>query len=268
MKKCLCFLPGTITFLLLVSTISCKKEEEKEAVEVGSDTYTIRGVSFNMIKVQGGSFYMGATSEQGTNDPVSNEYPVHKVTLSDYYIGETEVTQGLWTVIMGGVVPSVYVGLSRPVENISWDDCITFITRLNQVTGKKFRLPTEAEWEYAARGGKLSRGYKYSGSNNWEDVAWYCVNSDYSTQNVKTKIPNELGIYDMSGNVFEWCSDVYEDYTEATQNDPQGGTSGTVRVVRGGAWLSPSDKCRVSYRYYYCPSGTLDFVGFRLAMSK
>ncbi|MBQ0015371.1 MAG: formylglycine-generating enzyme family protein, partial [Bacteroidales bacterium] len=150
-----------------------------------------------MVEVSGGTFKMGATSEQGS-DAWNDEKPVHNVTLSSYYIGLTEVTQELWQAVMGSN-PSYFKGLYRPVENVSWDDCQTFISRLNSLTGKNFRLPTEAEWEFAARGGTKSRGYKYSGSNTLDDVAWHVGNSGDKTHDVGTKAPNELGIYDMSG---------------------------------------------------------------------
>ncbi len=257
--------------LLFVSvmTVSCKKDEPEEVViKTGSETITARGATFNMIFVQGGTFTMGATSEQGTEDPGSNEYPTHKVTLSDYYIGETEVTQDLWISVMGGNDPAVHQSLPNPVENVSWNDCQEFIARLNQITGKHFRLPTEAEWEYAARGGAYQSDYKYSGSNNYADVAWYCENSNYTTHPVKQKQPNKLGIYDMSGNVHEWCYDVYGLYTAEAQTNPQGSNSSSDHVIRGGAWLNTSNYCRVSYRYCYCVSQKNQYLGLRLAMSE
>lgn len=257
--------------LLFVSvmTVSCKKDEPEEVVvKTGCETITARGATFNMIFVQGGTFTMGATSEQGTEDPGSNEYPTHKVTLSDYYIGETEVTQDLWISVMGGNDPAVHQSLPNPVENVSWNDCQEFIARLNQITGKHFRLPTEAEWEYAARGGAYQSDYKYSGSNNYADVAWYCENSNYTTHPVKQKQPNKLGIYDMSGNVHEWCYDVYGLYTAEAQTNPQGSNSSSDHVIRGGAWLNTSNYCRVSYRYCYCVSQKNQYLGLRLAMSE
>ena len=190
---------------------------------------TVNGVAFNMVKVSGGTFQMGATSEQGSYVD-SDEQPVHQVTLSDYYIGETEVTQELWQAVMGSN-PSKFTGSGLlPVEKVSWDDCQTFITKLNV-----FRLPTEAEWEFAARGGNSSQGYKYSGSNNIDDVAWYTNNSNSKTHEVGTKAPNELGIYDMSGNVWEWCQDWDGSYSSSAQTNPTGPTSGAERVYRGGS---------------------------------
>ena len=235
-------------------------------------TVTVKGVSFKMIRVQGGTFTMGATSEQGS-DAYIWEKPAHKVTLSTYYIGETEVTQELWKAVMGSN-PSEFKGDKRPVEKVSWDDCQEFIRRLNQLTGKKFRLPTEAEWEFAARGGTKSAGYKYSGSNDINAVAWYEVNAfdkgksspDYGTHVVKTKKPNELGIYDMSGNVWEWCSDWYGDYTGATQTNPQGASSGSDRVRRGGGWDNYAGSCRSSSRDDGSPADRDDDLGLRLVL--
>ncbi|MBR5920491.1 MAG: formylglycine-generating enzyme family protein [Bacteroidales bacterium] len=237
-------------------------------------TITVKGVSFNMIRVQGGTFTMGCTSEQG-NDCYGDEKPAHTVTLSTYYIGETEVTQELWKAVMGDN-PSYFKSgsLKRPVENVSWEDCQTFIRRLNELTGKKFRLPTEAEWEFAARGGTKSAGYKYSGSNDINAVAWYWKNAgtkgesspDYGTHVVKTKKPNELGIYDMSGNVWEWCSDWCGDYTGATQTNPQGASSGSNRVYRGGGWYNDAGSCRSSYRNSYAPGLRRNFLGLRLVL--
>ena len=280
-------------------------------------TVTVNGVSFKMIHVQGGTFTMGATREQA-NDAGDDEKPAHKVTLSSYYIGETEVTQQLWLAVMGSN-PSRFApkttnasrceydsfvadarrlnakragtvriptrqewdaamtsgggSLKRPVEMVSWDDCQTFIRKLNQLTGRQFRLPTEAEWEFAARGGTKSQGYKYSGGNSIGTVAWYEDNAfinkevnDYSTHNVKTKRANELGIYDMSGNVYEWCQDRYGHYNSEAQNNPKGPSSGSDRVFRGGWIYSSGRQCRVSYRDSVKPDYAMHFLGLRLAL--
>lgn len=228
----------------------------------GNETITLNGeVVFKMIKVDGGTFSMGATSEQGS-DADSDEKPVHSVTLSDYYIGETEVTQELWEAVMGSN-PSYFSGDQKPVEYVSWDDCKEFITKLNNLTGKDFRLPTEAEWEYAARGGNKSKGYKYSGSNTISDVAWYGDNSSETTHNVKTKSPNELGIYDMTGNVREWCEDWYGDYSSGSQTNPTGPSSGSSRVDRGG-WNGSASNCRVSRRFGNSPGYRYNHYGFRV----
>lgn len=223
--------------------------------------YTVGGVTFKMIRVEAGTFRMGSTS--GYDD----EQPVHSVTISkDYYIGETEVTQELWTAVMG-TNPSNFTSDSQlPVERVSWNDCQTFITKLNSLTGATFRLPTEAEWEFAARGGNKSQGYTYSGSNTIGNVAWYTDNSSSKTHVVKTKSPNELGIYDMSGNVFEWCQDWYGSYSSAAVTDPQGASSGSNRVFRGGSWNINAANCRCTYRNDNKPTNTYDSLGLRLAM--
>lgn len=214
------------------------EDEPVTPPESTTRTYTVNGVSFTMIAVEGGTFTMG--SSDSDSDAYDDEKPAHQVTLSDYAIGETEVTQALWQAVMGSN-PSNFTGnLQRPVECVSWNDCQTFITKLNELTGATFRLPTEAEWEYAARGGNASEGYKYSGSNVIRDVAWYWDNSDDGTKAVKTKQPNELGIYDMSGNVWEWCADWYNSsyYSSSSTNNPEGPSSGSDRVLRGGGWTS------------------------------
>ena len=219
--------------------------------------FTVNGVSFTMIAVKGGTFTMGT--------PRVDESPSHSVTLSDYYIGETEVTQELWNAVMGSN-PSNFTGnMQRPVEKVSWDDCQTFISRLNELTGETFRLPTEAQWEYAARGGNKSKGYTYSGSNEIDEVAWYYDNSGGMTHPVKTKAPNELGIYDMTGNVYEWCSDWYGDYSSAAQTDPTGAATGTYRVRRGGSWDWNATFCRVAHRSGSTPSVFAIDLGLRLA---
>ena len=229
------------------------------------ETITVKGVSFNMIKVQGGTFTMGATSEQGS-DAESDEKPTHQVTLSDYMIGETEVTQELWKAVMGSN-PSKFSGTNLPVEMVSWDDCQTFITKLNQLTGKNFRLPTEAEWEYAARGGQKSRGYKYAGSNALFYVAWYIDTSGCKTLPVKQRPANELGLYDMSGNVFEWCQDWYGSYSSNAQTNPTGPSSGSYRVNRGGSWCSSSaSNCRVANRSLNSPGNRYNSLGFRVVL--
>ena len=228
-------------------------------------TFMVNGVSFKMIRVEGGSFTMGATSEQG-NDARVNEKPTHNVTLSTYYIGETEVTQELWQAVMGSN-PSYNIGSRKPVEFVSWNDCQDFVTRLNALTGSNFRLPTEAEWEFAARGGNNSRGYKYAGSNTIGDVAWYLNNSNFTTHNVAQKSPNELGLYDMSGNVWEWCQDWYDDYSNTSQTNPIGPSSGAKRVNRGGGWDLGESYCRVSIRGGITPDDYLYyFLGLRLAL--
>ena len=225
---------------------------------------TVNGVIFEMVYVEGGTFDMGATSEQGS-DAYDWEKPVHRVTLSDYYIGKYEVTQELWEAVMGSN-PSYFIGAQNPVEYVSWNDCQNFIKKLSSLTGMTFRLPTEAEWEYAARGGKKSLHYKYSGSGNIDDVAWYYDNSGSSTHAVGTKTANELGIYDMSGNVWEWCSDWYGGYSAGAQTNPQGPSTGSSRVLRGGSWDFGAGSCRVSFRNRSGPVNSFNDGGLRLVL--
>ena len=235
---------------------------------ISDDAITIPvkdGICIEMVKVEGGTFMMGATSEM--KNPNSNEKPVHQVTLTnDYYMGKYEVTQALWQAVMDSN-PSYFKGDNLPVETVSWNDCQKFISKLNSLTGRMFRLPTEAEWEYAARGGKESRGYQYSGSSNISDVAWYDENSGSKTHPVGTKQANELGIYDMTGNVWEWCSDWYSSYSSSSQTNPTGSDSGSARVSRGGGWFNDASYCRLSVRFYYTPDFRLDILGLRLALS-
>lgn len=243
----------------------------------------------DMVMVEGGTFIMGATSEQGS-DAERNEFPTHQVTLSDFYIGKYEVTQSLWEYVVsytgecadgslmstysldvwfGDDEPSSSIGLGAnyPAYYVSYEDIVgIFIPRLNRITGKTFRLPTEAEWEYAARGGNKSKGYKYSGSNIIGDVAWYSDNSSSKIHEIGTKVPNELGIYDMSGNVYEFCSDGYDSYSSYAQTNPTGSVSGSNRVYRGGCYDSDAERCRVSNRGTSTPLYRYDSVGFRLAL--
>ncbi len=218
--------------------------------------------SYKMVYVSGGTFTMGATAGQG-DDAYDDEKPAHQVTLSGYYMGRTEVPQWLWMAVMGSN-PSNWQGDNLPVENVSWNNCQTFISKLNSLTGKNFRLPTEAQWEFAARGGNRSRGYKYSGSDNLGSVAWYDGNSGNRTHNVGTKNSNELGLYDMSGNVWEWCSDAPRTYSDYAQTNPVG--SGSYRVYRGGSWFNYARSCRVSHRSSRAPSDRDRSHGLRLAL--
>lgn len=238
--------------------------DEPTEPELEYKTYTVKGVSFDMVSVVGGTFTMGATSEQG-GAAEGNEKPAHQVKLSDYMIGETEVTQELWQAVMG-TNPSYFSGNNLPVEQVSWNDCQEFIKKLNSLTGLQFRLPTEVEWEYAARGGNKSKGYKYSGSNDIGIVAWYSGNSSSQTHAVATKSANELGLYDMSGNVYEWCSDWYGDYSSDSQTNPKGPSSGTYRVNRGGNWVNSARYCRVSNRNNNNPDNRNNNLGLRLAL--
>lgn len=228
--------------------------------ENGNFIFKVNGVEFKMVKVEGGTFTMGATAEQGA-DAQKYGIPSQEVTLSDFYIGETEVTQGLWKVVMGSNPSMMKSDDMRPVESVSWEDVMEkFIPALNKLTGRTFRLPMETQWEYAARGGNRSKRFKFSGGGNVDDVAWYCGNSGKKTHPVKGKRANELGLYDMSGNVSEWCRDRYVGHIN--------GSSDTTyfSVERGGAWANSSENCRVSYRYYNIPFAKSNGVGFRLVL--
>ena len=260
---------AAVLVLFLVFRERLLPQDEDIVVEESVASYKdgilrVKGVEYPMVYVSGGCFDMGATSEQGS-DADSDEQPVHRVTLSSYRIGKYEVTQELWEAVMGSN-PSHFKGARHPVEMVSWDDCQRFINKLNELTGQNFRLPTEAEWEFAARDGNSSRGYKYSGSNNVDNVAWYSGNSGYTTHNVGTKSPNELGVYDMSGNVCEWCSDWYGEYSSASQTNPKGPGSGSNRVDRGGSWSNIARNSRVSIRYYSTPDNRYANLGFRLCL--
>ncbi len=279
------YIGGAIAAVLiaLIIVFFHNSESHPKLVKVaGAQTFTANGVSFTMIPVEGGTFTMGATEEQGS-DADDDEMPAHQVTLSGFSIGQTEVTQELWQAVMGsnpsycndtgnsstGSSHSKNFGtnLQRPVEEGSWDDCQVFITKLNQITGQNFRLPTEAEWEYAARGGNKSHGYKYAGSNTLGEVAWqniYIFN--YMTIEVAKKAANELGLYDMSGSVSEWCQDWYGSYSSDAQTNPTGPDSGSERVCRSGVWSSDARYCRVSRRRSMTPSLGVNDIGLRLAL--
>ena len=202
----------------------------------------------------------------GTNDGYEMETPAHEVTLSDFAIGETEVTQALWQAVMGSNPSNFKGNLQLPVENVTWDECQTFISKLNELTGKRFRLPTDAEWEFAAYGGNNSNGTIFAGSDDIDQVGWYGVNSNSQTHPVASKQPNELGLYDMTGNVWEWCQDWYGRYTNNAQVNPTGPTYGTQRVYRGGSYYNDARFCRIYYGGTGIPSSFSVNRGFRLAM--
>ena len=236
--------------------------------------FTIDGVTFKMIKVEKGEFQMGSTDEQAYDD----EQPVHKVILTkDYYIGQTEVTQALYKAVMGSNPSSITTSDQLPVEQVSYNDITGtngFLATLNAKIAESytdetftFRLPTEAEWEFAARGGNKSQGYTYSGSNTIDDVSWYKGNSSDSTHEVAKKAPNELGLYDMSGNVYEWCSDWYGAYSSEAQTDPTGAGGGYYRVYRSGSWRSIMRFSRSSYRSYGDSDDRGSSLGLRLCLS-
>ena len=276
--------------VMMLVMYGCSKSEDLESEQKNPEFENLdifENLDYDeMVAVEGGTFLMGATAEQASIAE-SNEFPVHQVTLSDFYIGKYEVTQKMWEYVIsytgkcadgsslsaylldvwiGDDNPSSSIGLgvNYPAYYVSYEDIVDiFIPRLNRITGKTFRLPTEAEWEYVARGGNKSKGYKYSGSNTIADV-WYTSNSLSKTHEVGTKVPNELGIYDMSGNVWEWCSDWYGSYDSSSQTNPIGPTTGDNRVLRGGSWITDARCCRVSYRSRSISSYRYDHVGFRL----
>ncbi len=261
-------------------------------------------VASTLVKVEGGTFTMGATKEQ-LPEAYGKEKPMHKVTLSSFLISKFEVTQELWESVMG-TNPSYFTGDNRPVELVSWNHVVDFCNKLSEKEGlipvytinkkKKdpnnnnkydelkwlvtcnfnsngYRLPTEAEWEYAARGGNESKGYEYSGGNNIDEVAWYDASGNAGmtaqyTSEVGIKQANELGLYDMSGNVLEWVWDWYGSYTSSSQTNPTGPNSGSDRVLRGGCWASLAVGCRVAYRDYFAPVYSSNNYGFRLVRTK
>ena len=291
-KKTTLIVIGSVVLVALLATLPiiinrCQSDPVDNPIV--SKVFKVNGVPFTMNLVDGGSFMMGADSE----DRVAKDWekPQHWVTLDSYYIGETEVTQELWEAVMNDN-PSQFEGKQMPVEHVSYDDCLLFIQRLNSKTGKSFRLPTEAEWEFAARGGINSKHYKYAGSNDIDEVAWYWRNSgdnyitwDYSsdslnylehsnhcqTHPVKKKAPNELGLYDMTGNVLEWCSDWFEWYSAESVSNPQGPNSANPdrygKVRRGGYYLQSERYSRITYRKRTQPSEKHEWLGFRLALS-
>ena len=263
--------PGPATI-----TVKDNKTQERAKIEVTvseagqtqTETFTVNGVSFKMVGVEGGTFWMGAADDDPDAD--SDERPRHQVTLSSFSIGQTEVTQELWEAVMGEN-PSYRKGANLPVEQVSWNDCQTFISKLNAMTGKNFRLLTEAEWEYAARGGKQSHGYTYAGSNDIEAVAWYASNSSSQTHPVAQKQANELGFYDMSGNVWEWCQDWYSGsyYSNSPSTNPCNTTGASDRVRRGGSWVNVNyaGSCRVAKRAFSAPDDYSHGLGLRLVLS-
>lgn len=270
-----------IYLLLFVGTMGTACTSPKtEQTPIQSLTFNVNGVNFDMILIEGGTFMMGCTEEQKC-DCEENEKPVHKEKVSSFYIGKYEVTQKLWKAIMSpDSLPSYNTGCEDcPVEQVSWKDAQRFISTLNMLTNQSFRLPTETEWEYAARGGIRSKNYKYSGSNNLDEVAWYINNYETNrcgekgtTHPVGLKKPNEAGLYDMSGNVWEWCEDWYtKEYHhngKAVRNEwpLKGAPRFFRRILRGGSWGGSDTGCRVSYIDYDMEHYRDEYGGFRLAL--
>lgn len=243
MKKIFLIIFIVINFIALFT--SCKKATD-----------------IDMVFVKGGIFEMGSIDVDSEED----EQPLTQIVVKDFYIGKYEITQKEWSAVMKKN-PSYFKGKNRPVECVSWYDVQKFIENLNAKTGKHYRLPTEAEWEYAARGGNKSKGYKYSGSNNPNEVAWYRRNSYNKTQPIGSKEPNELGIYDMSGNVYEWCYDWYNsNYTSSLENNSEE-VSYSERVFRGGSWYKNTSFSRVTNRGSTAPKNYSSYIGFRLVLS-
>ena len=251
-------------FVLVLLMVSFSLAVSAQAQKDDVITIKVGDVSFDLVKVEAGSFMMGNTFQNGGD---SDEYPVHKVTITkDYYIGKFEVTQALWEAVMGSN-PSQFKSPDRPVENINWYMCVEFCDELSRLTGKSFSMPTEAEWEYAAKGGQKSTNAKYSGSSSVYKVAWFCENSGKQTQPVGKKQPNELGLYDMSGNVWEICLDKYiSKYPEEAQVDPVVNTDASkYYLLRGGSYINSDWCCRISNKAYsrgYCH----DCYGLRVVM--
>ena len=242
-------------------------EFENEITPQQDLTFNVNGVQFRMKYVEGGTFMMGAPDTD--SDAFTKEKPAHNVTLDSFYIAETQVTWELWEVVMGNIDPFYHVDDNkRPVVGVTWDDCWTFITKLNEISGKRFALPTEAQWEYAARGGKKSKGYKYAGGDNIDDVAWWRNNSTLHTHRVAQKKPNELGLYDMTGNVWEWCMDRFSSkyYSKSSKKNPQGPAIGESRVLRGGCTANDARYCRLSCRGFRKSIHKIFGVGLRLML--
>lgn len=237
-----------------------KNEEPIEPQAGDKKVFTVNGCEFTMIFVKGGTFKMGS------NTYGENASPIHNVTLSDYYIAETEVTQELYYAVTGEAPSEFVSGTNLPVERVNRSECSSFVKKLNELTGEKFALPTEAQWEFAARGGTLSKGYLYSGGSAVTMVGWYKGNSDEKTHPVKQKLPNELGIYDMAGNVKEWCSDWFGDYSSKSVTNPTGPSKGSYGILRGGSWKGVEDFCTVSFREYNTPDLGYSTYGFRIVL--
>ena len=260
------WLLGIIFLLLLPSNLWAKKRTQIPD-SLRAITIEVNGVPFTMQRVEGGSFLMGATFDQYDPD-IYTDKPAHLVFLSPFYIATTEVTNRLWKAVMPDketLSPSGYP--SHPVSYVNWNDCLEFVRRLDSITGLPFRLPTEAEWEFAARGGEKSKHYRFSGHNCADSAGWTYGCAGQWTHPVARKRPNELGIYDMTGNVAEWCQDLYEAYQLSTVPDPQGADTGSFRIVRGGSYDECEANSHISVRRWYTPETTAGYLGFRVAFS-
>jgi formylglycine-generating enzyme required for sulfatase activity len=270
----------------ITASLNNNKPDREDENQTKNFIEAVNGISFRMIEIQGGTFQMG------TNDPKRSdaEKPIHSVTLKSFYLGETLVTQDLWRVVYGdnksliktfwGENPGHFKGHNLPVENVTWYQVQDFIKILSSTSGKKYRLPTEAEWEYAAGGGKAGKTL-WSGTNTFmnsfnpfksipaDDLTYYCwysSNSNEKTHPVGNKKSNSLGLFDMSGNVIEWCQDWYAGYTGFDQNNPQGASTGSEKVARGGSYSEAANDCHITSRYGIKPGNCSVNVGFRLAL--
>lgn len=263
--------------LCLALCAGCGKEEEGDVIRERDFTEkNVPGVNFEMVYVRGGTFTMGATKEQGVYYQL-DELPAHQVTLTDYHIGKFEVTQGLWEKVMGTTVreqrdkanrekPLNGMGADYPMYYVTWSEAKEFCEKLSELTGRKYALPTEAQWEYAGRGGVKGKGYKFSGGNSLDTVAWYTANSGHASHPVGKKRANELGIHDMGGNVWEWCADWYGEYSSDPQTDPAGWEEGDSRILRGGSWYSSEGYCRLAFRLADFPHRRDGSFGFRVVL--
>jgi len=255
---------------LTFAFVSCSSSDDDNDSEDSVDKTAIANrIVQNMVKVDGGTFTMGYDSYvvDGVEHKAHSYDAMHQVTLSSYYICKYPVTQKEYEAIMG-TNPSKWVGENIPVNKVTWAECQNFISALNKLTNHTFRLPTEAEWEFAARGGNRSQNYTFAGSNNINEVAWYLDNSDSTLHAVGLKKPNELGIYDMTGNVCEWCNDWANNYPEEAVTNPTGPTTGNYRILRGGSYCWETYLCAVYYRHWEDPAIRYNNIGFRLAFTQ
>lgn len=261
----------TLCLLLTGTSLYSRKRTETPTGTPIKDSIVIHidNTKYVLVRVEGGMFRMGGTAEQRT-DPTSTDKPVHQVVLDSYYIGKTEVTRRLWKAVMGDAPTeggNDWLADDMPQEWISWDDCQRFLHRLDSITGLSVRMPTEAEWEYAARGGRYSQHYKYAGGQDVTAVGWVYANSGKRTHAVAGLQANELGLYDFTGNVWEWCSDRYGLYPNSLQVNPQGHETGELRVVRGGSWDNATANVNLSTRQGRDPNYTFYDCGLRIALS-
>lgn len=262
----ICILVGAMVLGLSSPEVSAKpKSSIADSLQVLH--FQIGEVEFDMQRVDGGVFVMGGTREQHC-EAVATDLPTHTVSLDAYYIATTEVTQALWNAVM----PDWYISNewktpTLPITDVNWYDCQEFIHRLDSIIGMPFRLPTEAEWEFAARGGNKSKGYRFAGGDRVDEVSWGLDNASFRTHSVGSREANELGLYDMTGNVSEWCSDWYGRYYLGTEPNPQGAKDGKWKVVRGGSFDNCRENSYLSRREYYAPYEAMNYCGLRLALT-